>query len=123
MITLKNQKTLDKLIRKANLITGDKTRMPSIKQLHLLLDELGVEHRTGETQNTVEYRSSGNRYVNSRHDGKIGKSLEIKINDDGGKIILDTSESYYSWNSGGHARDIVRLLVDRKLIKKVDLFN
>ena len=42
MKVLKNQKTLDKLINKADVVDG--TKMSSLEQLHSLLEELGIEH-------------------------------------------------------------------------------
>lgn len=106
--------TLEKLKLKADLFTSDKTRMPSIKAISQMLTELGVEHSVDESTNVVEHRTAGKTYVNSRHKGKSGKELVIHE----AHIYLDTSDSYYSWNTSMYARNIIEFLQSKKLIKK-----
>jgi len=95
--------TLERLTRKSN---GEKVRMPSIKEISKLLTEKGIKHEVYERTNVVEYRSKGNRYVNSRHNGKTGLCLIIK----NPYIELDTSDSYYSWNTNSYSRKLVDLI-------------
>lgn len=97
---------LEKLKAKANSSYNDNVRMPSIKQISKLLTAYNINHYVSEKTNIVEYRSKGKMYVNSRHRGKTG--LELKIPD--ARITLDTSSSYYSFNTWQYAREIVKLL-------------
>lgn len=112
---MRNQKTLDALRKKAESSFG-KDRMPSIKKIKDLLDELVIENYLDTTTNVVEYRSKGRTYVNSRHNGKrgyylgIGKCYGFKSYD----INLDSSESYYSWNTSMYARQILNLIDNKK---------
>lgn len=118
-MTNKSRKTLASLKAKAKFFS--KTRMPSLQAIHEMLDELKVNHRFYETQNVVEYRSGNNPYVNSRHDGKMGKEIKIYRLEDNKNLThydwqADSSNSYYSWNTSGLARDLVKLLKERKLV-------
>jgi len=101
-------KTLEQLRKKMK----HSCRMPSIVAIHNLLTELGIEHEYRESQNVVEYRSKGNRYVNSRHMGKRG--YKIVINTEGTFIHMDTSDSYYSWNSAMYARELMEIIDKKK---------
>lgn len=107
MLSKKSEKTLEQLRQKADLDLKGK-RMPSLKNINELLNELGVKTNFWESQNIVEYRSAGNVYVNSRHDGKKGYELKCEIGDY--RIFMDTSDSYYSWNTYGFARDLVKAI-------------
>lgn len=101
--------TLERLKAKSEAFVGIGVRMPSIRQISKLLTEHGIEHEVDEHTNIVEYSSKGRRYVNSRHEGKTGLRLRIKEEN----IELDTSDSYYSWNTWSYARKIVEL-IERK---------
>lgn len=81
--------------------------MPSIKSIHELLNEVGIKHRyEEEAVNVVEYRTGQRSYVNDRHYGKKGKVVEIEKP----WIELDTSNSYYSWNSWGYSQKLIKLI-------------
>lgn len=97
---------LEQLRLKAKARYGDKVRMPSIRQIEKLLNAYGITNYVHEKTNVVEYRSKGRAYVNSRHDGK--KGLELRIPD--ARLTLDTSSSYYSYNTWLYAKEIVDLL-------------
>lgn len=97
---------LERLKLKAKSSYNDKVRMPSIKEIKKLLDAYGITSYVDEHTNVVEYRSKGKRYVNSRHMGKTG--LRLKIPD--ANITLDTSSSYYSYNTWRYAEEIVKLI-------------
>jgi hypothetical protein len=99
---MKFEKTLNQLRMKSE----GNGRMPSIKNIHLLLEHYKIEHSFSDSQNVVEYRTAGRNYVNSRHVGKKGFELTI----DRPYINLDTSDSYYSWNSWQYAQKIVELI-------------
>lgn len=111
MATTKN--TLEKLIQKSKTLFSDKVRMPSIKQISNLLSEYDITHEVYSKTNVVEHRSKGNRYVNSRHNGKTGLCLIIKEP----YIELDTSDSYYSYNTSTYAGELI------KLIKNTDKYK
>jgi hypothetical protein len=117
---LKDNKTYKALVAKANM--NSTSRMPSISSIHALLRELGIVHRfDGETVNVVEFRSEGRTYVNSRHDGKVGKSIEMRYTFDNGKtseyLGMDSSDSYYSWNSFRYANKLLDILKNIKNVK------
>ena len=57
---------VNKIIKRLEQKADGKGRMPSIVDIHNLLEHFGVEHEYRESENTVEYRSKGCRYVNSR---------------------------------------------------------
>lgn len=115
LISPSAQKTINALEIKAAIPSIDKARMPSIKRIHELLNELKIEHYFNTTVNVVEYRSAGYRYVNSRHDGKEGYKIKITATDILKKsgihyFELDTSESYYSWNTDQYARELIKII-------------
>lgn len=115
--------TIKRLKIKAESGTFDKVRMPSIASISLMLTQLGVSHNIDDSLNVVEYRSKGRNYVNSRHDGKEGKKLVIKPSKEECEksgiyyIKLDSSDSYYSWNTHGYARKILKYLTALGKIK------
>ena len=100
-----NQKTLRQLKAK---VKDSSVRMPSIKAIHELLLDKKIPHSFYESTNTVEHRSAGNRYVNDRHDGKIGK--KITFNRGMPLLDMDTSSSYYSWNTYRYAIELVEFI-------------
>lgn len=116
---MKNIKTYDGLKLKA---TDDTKRMPPIKNIHALLEELGINHSFSSSTNVVEYRSKGRMYVNSRHMGKKGYELEIENLDDIYEkigvhtISMNTADSYYSYNSYGYAQKLC-VLIEFKIKK------
>ena len=98
-----------KIIDRLKLKADDKGRMPSIVDIHNLLEHYGIEHEYNDSTNVVEYSSAGCRYVNSRHDGKEGHKIELE----NPYLELDTSDSYYSYNSYRYARDILELIKEK----------
>ncbi len=108
----KRMTTLQKLKAK---VKDDHNKMPPIKEIHKMLTSYNIPHEFRSSTNVVEYRSAGKRYVNSRHNGKEGFKLIIKTPDV--HIELDTSDSYYSWNSRGYADKIVNFLKSKGITK------
>ena len=100
-LSQKSQRVLEALRAKSE---DSSKRMPSVSAIHEMLVELGVEHNYRDSRNIVEYRSRGNKFVNSRHAGKSGKKLSV------GSLKLDSSESYYSANSWNYAGKLVQLV-------------
>lgn len=116
-LSAKSKKTIEKLIAKSEIGTK---RFPSINELHLLFTEVGIKHSfDGEVTNIVEYRSGGNRYVNDRHNGKVGKKIyKIEIPKELDIYLrLDSSDSYFSWNTFRYTLDLLKLLEHYKLVK------
>lgn len=110
-LSTKSQKTLEALSKK---VENSKNRMPSISRIALLLTEAGIKNSMMNSVNVVESRSGQNTYVNDRHEGKAGKELIVYQVDENGKRVevlsLDSSNSYYSWNSFRYAFDLLKLL-------------
>jgi hypothetical protein len=114
-MTLKSENTL-RLLREKS--TDWDKRMPPIKSIHAMLEELGIAHTFRTSTNVVEYKSKGNRYVNSRHDRKEGYKLTIGGIKEGKEreaigtyvIELNTADSYYSYNSTSYAKSIISLI-------------
>jgi hypothetical protein len=129
MKNLKQNKTYLALKAKANW-ENESAKMPSIKAIHGLLTELGIEHYyDGETVNVVGYRSAGKSYVNERHDGKVGKQIKFRaFVNDGAKspfrmfgeesmsewFDLNSADSYYSMNSYRYANGLMDVLNNYK---------
>lgn len=122
MNNIKTNPTYKALVKK---VDGN-GKMPSIAKISELLTLAGVKHSfDGEVVNVVEYRNAGSRVVNSRHDGKVGKKIEFRANVKKGKVSpfkmfgvsddskhfgLDSSSSYYTWNTWSYANELVTLL-------------
>lgn len=97
----KSKATIIRLENKYNYI---ESKMPSINSIHELLNELGIEHDyNDETINIVESRTGNRSYVNNRHYGQKGKSIILS----NPWLELDTSDSYYSWNSWKYAGELI----------------
>lgn len=94
---------LQRLQRVAN---GEGGRFPSLRQVHELLVERGVEHDFSSSVNVVE-RPSGNGYVSHRHNGRRGYRLILR---NPNYLEMNSAHSYYSANSWNYARQLVELL-------------
>ena len=99
--------TIEKLLEIKNA-NYTKVRMPSIKEIAKMLEQNGLECNIFETTRTVEYRTAGKRYVNSRHEGKSGYILTVKENR---SFKLDSTDTYYSANKWWNASAVINLLV------------
>lgn len=106
-ISEKGKKTLAALRDKADWTQG--VRMPSIKAIHALLDEFEIPHTFDESSNTVERRGKGMRYVFSRHEGKQGYKLKF-TKPDGSKVVMDTSDSYYTYKNAMYAEELMETI-------------
>ena len=109
---LKNYKTLERLEVKAR--DEWRSRMPSLKMVARLLDELGIDNSCHETSTQKWSKPSGYRYYTSGGTRDYhGYDLWIpEIN-----MRLDSTETYYSWNANSNAREILDL-IEEKTSKK-----
>lgn len=91
-ITKKSQNTLKALRKKANNLKG--SRFPSLKSIHYLLTDLEIEH-----------------------DFQLIEGFTLRVIDKRAKeqnvwIDIDSTETYYSWNTCGHARDLCKFILN-----------
>jgi len=109
--------TLERLENKTKSYFRSGVKMPSINSIAKLLKECSIDFELSNSTNIVEYRTKGRCYVNSRHNGKEGKRLIIRLDEKDSNILgwhyleMDTSDSYYSWNTSGYARSLVALII------------
>jgi len=105
MTNLTNNKTYNSLLKKSEGY-GKGGRMPSLKSISKLLTELNIEHKLDETYET-KWRPNGLRYSTSGGTKTYtGYQLRIpEIN-----LRANSCDTYYSYNTCGFARDIVRLI-------------
>ena len=102
IMTDKTKKIIERLKKKTDF--DSKTRMPSIADIAEMLDDLEIKYYMRSKTNIVENKTRGRRYVNSRHDGKKGMLLEVH------NLTLDTSDSYYSFNTWNYAGQLLRII-------------
>jgi len=107
-----SKKSKNTIQRLKNKRANSSNRMPSLSLISELLNELGVKHSLDGSVNIVEYRSRGNTYVNSRHEGKEGRQLSIHYKDNpiGNNLNMDSSDSYYSWNTYGYSDELLKIV-------------
>lgn len=98
-------KTIQSLILK---VKNPKNKMPSLNLIHRLLDDNKIKHRFIDSINVAQSKTVGRTYINYKRYGKTGKKLEINHN--GVHIKMDTSSSYYSYNSYFYAVSLLKLL-------------
>ena len=112
MKNLKNQKTLERLKAKA---VESKNRMPSLKMVARLLDELEIENTCHNISIEKWSKPSGFRHFTSggsrTYNGFDFRVPEINMR-------LDSTESYYSWNTWLYARQLVELIEKTNDLKK-----
>tara|TARA_R100000664_G_scaffold27123_1_gene37617 strand:- start:318 stop:644 length:327 start_codon:yes stop_codon:yes gene_type:complete len=100
---MRNQKTLDRLQKKAE----DKGRMPSLVKISELLFELGIKHELYSICETKHTKPSGYTYTTGGgtrvYEGYTLRIPEINLN-------AKSNDSYYSYNTYHYARDIVELI-------------
>ena len=105
-LTKKSQKTLERLTAKANY---EKTRMPKLTLIHELLNELNIEHKFYGSYCTKTTSASGLRY-STGGGSRFYEGYKLAIELEGTRIHMDTTDTYYSWNTGHYSRDILKLI-------------
>ncbi len=119
-LSAKSQKTYDALVKKSN----NEGRMPSLKRVDSMLQELNVTTDAYETQCTKQTKAEGMTYYTGGGTRLYeGTSLSVySLEDEQGRrnklLDLDTTDTYYSWNTHRYARQLVEL-VDRRLSGEV----
>ena len=107
MRVMKNLKTYERLVKKANSGTYDNTRMPNLNKVSELLTELGIKNTCMNWSETKWSSASGYRYHTSGgsrdYNGYRLSVPEIKMS------IIST-QTYYSWNTRGYAKELVKLI-------------
>ena len=101
---LRNQKTFEALKSKADFF-NKKSRMPSLKMVAKLLDELGVEYTLHEYSET-KWGNNGLRYHTSGGGTYYGWKMRVPD----ANLCMNTVETYYSQNTSGYAYNLVKLL-------------
>jgi len=100
---MENLKTYQSLQTKSE----GKGRMPSLKMVSKLLHELNVEHSCYEVSTEKWGKSSGCRYfTNGGSRTYTGYHLRVPEL----RLDMDSTETYYSWNTWQYSRDLVNLL-------------
>ncbi len=112
----KSQKTYNALVVKSD----DKGRMPSLKRVAELLNEAGVDNSAWERETEKLTKAEGMRYYTGggTRTYKGTKLTVYSERDEEGRrsvlMNLDSTETYYSYNTYNYARDLVKL-VNQKL--------
>lgn len=104
---MKNLKTFEALKNKAE----NNGRMPSLRKVAELLEEVGVDFRLDEVEDYKYGKASGCRYYTSGGE-RLYKGYNLFVREAG--LDLDSTESYYSYNTWMYAKDLVKL-VESKL--------
>ena len=107
-LTKQSQNILNRLKLKSN---DSSKRMPTLKSIHKLLNELKIEHKFYETSCTKQTSPSGYRYYTGG--GKRtyeGHELTITDKRCQTNIFMDNTETYYSWNTFFLAKDLCKLI-------------
>ena len=110
-MTKKAENTLLALQKKAN---GD-GRMPSLKKVHELLCELGIEHEFESTSYSPDIRPAGCPYRTRDGVERHGYDLVLKATLKNGRDVyehMDSTDAYYSWNTFGYARSLLAVIND-----------
>jgi len=104
-LTKKSQKTLERLTAKSN----DKGRMPKLTLVHELLNELNIEHKFYASSCTKTTSASGLRY-STGGGSRFYDGYKLSIELESTRIHMDTTDTYYSWNTCHYSRDILKLI-------------
>lgn len=108
-LTKKSQTTLDRLISKADIWSDNKTRMPKLTLVHDLLNDLNIDHTFDSTYCSKTTKSSGSRY-STGGGSKMYNGYKLTFKKGNVNVMMDTTDTYYSWNSHSYAQDIVDLI-------------
>lgn len=102
-----NQKTFEALQSKAN----GKGRMPSVKRIASLFEELGIDFEMDNAFDIKQRFSESNNFATSK--GKVVEGKRIKVkhpNPKRGMIVMDTTCTWFSKNTQSFADDFLWLI-------------
>tara|TARA_Y100000401_G_C8197321_1_gene161804 strand:+ start:170 stop:517 length:348 start_codon:yes stop_codon:yes gene_type:complete len=106
-LTKQSQKTLNRLKLKSE---DSKNRFPSLKSIHLLLTELEIEHKfDGNYSCAKQTKPSGYNYYTGGGNREYNGS-KLSIVSEEKNIYINSTESYYSYNTYFYSRDLYRLI-------------
>ena len=104
-LNAKNQKTFEALQSKAN----GKGRMPSVKRIASLFEELGIEFETDNSFDIKQRFSESNNFATSK--GRIVEGKRIKVQHPRrGMIKMDTTCTWFSRNTENFADDFLSVI-------------
>ena len=107
---MKNVKTYERLVKKANLGICENSRMPNLNKVGELLTELGIQNSCLESSCEKWSSPAGYRYYTSggsrTYTGFWLKVPQINMN-------IDSTDTYYSWNTRQYAGELVKLIEEK----------
>ena len=103
---IKENKTYQRLVKKANLGICETSRMPNLNKVGELLTELGIENHV-QTWSCEKWSSAaGCRYYTSGGTREYnGYRLMIPNH-----MVINSTDTYYSWNNQHYAQQLVELI-------------
>ncbi len=126
-----NIKVIKGLYKKRN----DKGRMPSIKAIARLIDDLGVKNYSSSSHCTKPRKSAGVRYYTSGGNVSYnGTSLKFKYNakrsfygchgdNNTYSFNVDTTDSYYTYNTCHYSSALLNIVADVLAGNNDDIHN
>ena len=107
---MKNVKTYERLVKKANLGICENSRMPNLNKVGELLTELGIQNSCLESSCEKWSSPAGYRYYTSggsrTYTGFWLRVPQINMN-------IDSTDTYYSWNTRQYAGELVKLIEEK----------
>ena len=100
---MKNIKTLNSLKNKSE----GNGRMPSLKKVSELLNELNIDNTLSEYIETKQTKSSGCRYYTSGGT-KLYTGYKLRVPEI--NLSIESTDTYYSYNTYQYARRIYNLI-------------
>ena len=100
---MKNLKTLNSLKKKSE----GSGRMPSLKKVSELLNELNIDNSLEEWSETKQTKSSGLRYYTGGGT-KFYTGFKLRVPEI--NLCIESTDSYYSYNTWQYARSIYSLI-------------
>jgi len=102
---MKNIKTLNSLKNKSE----GNGRMPSLKKVSELLNELNIDNKLEDTCETKQTKSGSRYYTGGGKKLYTGFTLNVpEIN-----LCIESTDSYYSYNTWQYARSIYSLINEK----------
>ena len=108
-----NQKTFEALQSKAN----GKGRMPSVKRIANLFQELGIDFEMDNSFDIKQRFSESNNFATSKGKPVEGKRIKVK-HPRRGMIVMDTTCSWFSKNTETFADDFMSVIKFQEIDNK-----